>query len=133
MLSPELLEILRCPNCAPEGREGALDLIEDSWLVCHDCGRKYPILDDLPYMLVEVGDQWIDTPADELPIPPPEPDLCGPVEAPADEPALNMDDRELQRQTGLPRWVLLIPLVVGLVVLIRWIAGRSSCCQDGEG
>jgi len=71
MISPQLLEILRCPHCAPAGREGLLDLHREVWLICRECARKYPIRDDIPVMLVEVGERWMHTPADELPVPPP--------------------------------------------------------------
>jgi hypothetical protein len=70
MVSKELLEILRCPNCVRE-KEGLLDLIKESWLVCRDCGRKYPIRDDIPVMLIEEGDKWIQVNVDDLPVPPP--------------------------------------------------------------
>jgi hypothetical protein len=50
-----------------------LDLVrEDSWLVCQDCGRKYPIRDDIPVMLIEVGEKWMETEVPDLPVPPPE-------------------------------------------------------------
>ncbi|OGO71862.1 MAG: hypothetical protein A2Z37_05020 [Chloroflexi bacterium RBG_19FT_COMBO_62_14] len=72
MISPDLLEILRCPNCVRE-REGMLTLIKDSWLVCQesDCGRKYPIRDDIPVMLIDEGDKWVSVAVEDLPIPPP--------------------------------------------------------------
>lgn len=70
MVSPELLEILRCPSCAREGR-GLLTLVRESWLVCQDCGRKYPIVEDIPVMLISEGDKWVGTAADQLPVPPP--------------------------------------------------------------
>ncbi|MCZ2128357.1 MAG: hypothetical protein LC099_11370 [Anaerolineales bacterium] len=70
MLDAELLEILRCPHCARDGK-GELVLHKDSWLVCQDCGRKYPIVDEIPVMLIDEGDQWINTAQDALPIPPP--------------------------------------------------------------
>lgn len=70
MVSQDLLEILRCPFCVRD-REGLLDLVKDSWLVCRDCGRKYPIVDDIPVMLIDEGDKWIETKVDELPVPPP--------------------------------------------------------------
>jgi uncharacterized protein YbaR (Trm112 family) len=71
MVSAELLEILRCPHCVRE-KDGLLQLHKDVWLVCQDCSRKYPILDDIPVMLIEEGDKWIGTPAEQLPVPPPE-------------------------------------------------------------
>jgi len=78
-VSPDLLEILRCPYCVsgPTRKEGddpgRLELVNDSWLVCQeeDCGRKYPIKEDIPVMLIDEGDKWIDTPVEELPEPGP--------------------------------------------------------------
>jgi uncharacterized protein YbaR (Trm112 family) len=70
MVSSELLEILRCPVCVHD-KEGLLDLVKDTWLVCQDCGRKYPITDDIPVMLIEEGDKWVDTAVEDLPVPPP--------------------------------------------------------------
>jgi uncharacterized protein YbaR (Trm112 family) len=70
MIRQELLEILRCPNCVRE-KEGLLDLYKDTWLICRDCGRKYPIDDGIPVMLIDKGSKWMSTPAESLPIPPP--------------------------------------------------------------
>jgi uncharacterized protein len=70
MVSSELLEILRCPACVRE-RDGILDYIKESWLVCQDCERKYPIRDDIPVMLIDEGDKWVNVAVEELPIPPP--------------------------------------------------------------
>ncbi|NLF00043.1 MAG: hypothetical protein GX601_03610 [Anaerolineales bacterium] len=79
MVSDDLLKILRCPYCVSgETRKagedpGRLELVRDVWLVCQepDCGRKYPIRDDIPVMLIEEGDKWIETPVSSLPVPPP--------------------------------------------------------------
>lgn len=73
MISDDLLEILRCPACVRE-KEGLLTLIKDTWLVCQesDCGRKYPIKDDIPVMLIDEGDKWVSTKVEDLPIPPTE-------------------------------------------------------------
>lgn len=74
MVSQELLEILRCPHCVsgptrkPGDDPGQLELVNEVWLVCQepDCGRKYPIIDDIPRMLIEIGDKYVDTPVEEL-------------------------------------------------------------------
>jgi len=74
MVSPDLLEILRCPVCVREtGKQGLLTVVKDTWLVCGDCGRKYPIVEDIPVMLIDEGDKWVATAADALPVPPPRP------------------------------------------------------------
>lgn len=70
MVSSELLEILRCPNCAPEDK-GLLEYFQESWLICEDCSRKYPIRNDIPVMLIDEGDKWVATNKEDLPIPPP--------------------------------------------------------------
>ncbi len=73
MVHPDLLAILRCPVCVREpGKEGLLTLIQDTWLVCQDCARKYPIVQDIPVMLIDEGSKWIQTAVDDLPVPPPE-------------------------------------------------------------
>jgi hypothetical protein len=73
MVNLDLLEILRCPACVRE-KDGLLDLYKDSWLICRDCGRKYPIVEDIPVMLIDEGDKWKAIEKDSLPIPPPKPD-----------------------------------------------------------
>jgi uncharacterized protein YbaR (Trm112 family) len=46
-VDPELLAILACPlDKQPVSREG-------NYLVCSECGRRYPIRDGIPVMLVE--------------------------------------------------------------------------------
>ncbi len=81
MISQDLLDILRCPYCVssatrrPGNDPGRLTLVRETWLVCQepDCGRKYPIVDGIPVMLVDTGDKWINTKVEDLPVPPPEP------------------------------------------------------------
>lgn len=46
-VAPELLEILVCPVDHSPVRETA------AHLVCSACGRRYPIRDGIPVMLVE--------------------------------------------------------------------------------
>jgi uncharacterized protein YbaR (Trm112 family) len=72
MVSEDLLEILRCPSCVREN-EGLLKLVKDAWLVCQEpeCGRKYPIKDDIPVMLIEEGDKWVSVNVEDLPDKPP--------------------------------------------------------------
>ena len=71
MVSQDLLEILRCPNCVQES-EGLLEYYKESWLICSECDRKYPIREDIPVMLIDEGDKFIETKKEDLPIPPPE-------------------------------------------------------------
>ncbi len=70
MVSETLIEILRCPNCV-RTTGGELTLHREAWFICNDCGRKYPIVDDIPVMLIDEGDKWINTAAANLPVPPP--------------------------------------------------------------
>jgi uncharacterized protein YbaR (Trm112 family) len=70
MVGQDLLEILRCPHCVRE-TEGLLEYYKESWLICQDCGRKYPIRDDIPVMLIDEGSKWMETPREVLPVPPP--------------------------------------------------------------
>lgn len=77
MVSEELLSILRCPHCVSGSTRkagedpGQLELVQGVWLVCQepDCGRKYPIIDDIPRMLVSIGDRYVDVPVEELGVP----------------------------------------------------------------
>ena len=47
-LDPTLLEILACPAC-----HAPVSLVEDgAGLVCESCRRVYPIVDDIPIMLI---------------------------------------------------------------------------------
>jgi len=71
MVSQELVEILRCPACVRE-TEGLLEFYKESWFICQDCDRKYPVRDDIPVMLIDEGDKWVETAKDYLRVPPPE-------------------------------------------------------------
>jgi uncharacterized protein YbaR (Trm112 family) len=120
VVSQELLDILRCPNCVSEGPDSGLLDHEGNWLICTSCDRKYPIRDDIPVMLIEEGDRFRAVPRDELPETPPPEERKPIVEAPA-APAL-MDDR-----TKL--FTLLTGLVVGalvFLVVIKLISGREE-------
>ena len=79
MIPQDLLEILRCPHCVsgetrrPGADPGRLELVRDAWLVCQepDCGRKYPVVDDIPVMMIEAGSRWRGTDVADLPATPP--------------------------------------------------------------
>ncbi len=74
-ISPELLEILRCPLSVQSSEygddPGRLRLVKNSWLVSDDSGLKYPIREGIPVMLIEEGQKWKDTAEADLPVPPP--------------------------------------------------------------
>ena len=70
MISQDLLDILRCPHCVRE-KPGLLTYYQEAWLICQDCGRKYPVVDEIPVMLIEEGDKWVTTAEKDLPVPPP--------------------------------------------------------------
>ena len=49
MIDKELLDILACPAC-----KGNIEYDqENEKLVCQKCGRRYPIRDGIPVMLVD--------------------------------------------------------------------------------
>lgn len=47
MIDKKLLEILACPLCKTD-----VELKGDK-LICTNCGRRYPIRDDIPIMLID--------------------------------------------------------------------------------
>lgn len=47
MVDKELLDILACPACKSE-----VELKEEK-IICTQCGRCYPIRDDIPVMLID--------------------------------------------------------------------------------
>ena len=47
MIDKELLDIVACPACKADVR------LEGERIVCAKCGRRYPIKDDIPIMLVD--------------------------------------------------------------------------------
>lgn len=47
MIDKELLSILACPAC-----KGDVEL-KDNKIACKKCGKKYPIKDGIPIMLID--------------------------------------------------------------------------------
>jgi len=47
MIDKQLLDILACPACKAD-----LELKENK-IVCKKCGKKYPVRDGIPVMLVD--------------------------------------------------------------------------------
>jgi len=47
MINKDLLDILACPACKADVR------LESDRIVCTKCGRRYPIKDDIPIMLID--------------------------------------------------------------------------------
>ena len=47
MIDKELLDILACPLCKADVK------LEGDRIVCIKCGRRYPIKDDIPIMLID--------------------------------------------------------------------------------
>ena len=54
MISPELLEVLACPKCKQK-----VELTEDgTGLVCQADRLRYPIVDDIPVMLIDEAESF---------------------------------------------------------------------------
>ena len=51
MIDKELLAILACPACKADVR------LENDKIVCVKCGRRYPIKDDIPVMLISEAEK----------------------------------------------------------------------------
>ena len=51
MIDEELLSILACPAC-----RGDVEL-KDEKVVCRECGRKYPVRNGVPVLLVEEAEK----------------------------------------------------------------------------
>ena len=47
MIDKKLMEILACPACHGDVSE------ESEGILCHACKRLYPVVDDIPVMLIE--------------------------------------------------------------------------------
>jgi uncharacterized protein len=51
MIDKELLAILACPACKQDVE------LKDNKICCVKCGKKYPIRDGIPVMLIEEAEQ----------------------------------------------------------------------------
>ena len=51
MVDEELLRILACPVCKADV------VLKDNKIVCTQCGRKYPVRDGIPIMLVDEAER----------------------------------------------------------------------------
>jgi len=47
MIDKELLDILACPACTSDVE------LKDNKIVCKKCGKKYPIKNGIPVMLID--------------------------------------------------------------------------------
>ena len=47
LIDKDLLDILACPACRAEVR------LEGDRIVCSSCGKRYPVRDGIPIMLIE--------------------------------------------------------------------------------
>lgn len=59
MIDEKLLEILACPACKEPVR------LENDRLVCTGCGKRYPIRDGIPIMLLEEAEEPTDAGGEE--------------------------------------------------------------------
>ncbi len=51
MIDAELLKILACPACRGEVEH------KDGKIICRKCGRKYPVKNGIPVMLVDESEK----------------------------------------------------------------------------
>ena len=50
-IDKDLLAILACPDCKGDVKE------DNAKIVCLECGRKYPIRDGIPIMLIDESEK----------------------------------------------------------------------------
>lgn len=51
MIDKELLDILACPACKSDVR------LDENKIVCKKCGKKYPVQEGVPVMLIDETEQ----------------------------------------------------------------------------
>lgn len=92
MVDENLLKILRCPvavHYTDKGDDpGRLELVHGCWLVCADSSYKYPIIEGIPIMLVEVGEKYKSVAVENLPVPPPA-ELLAPATEAKEQPTVD--------------------------------------------
>lgn len=54
MIDKELLDILACPDC-----KGPVEEQADK-IICKKCGRRYPVRDGIPVMLIDESERTTD-------------------------------------------------------------------------
>jgi len=120
VVSQELLEILRCPDCVRNGAEAGLLDHAGNWLICRDCDRKYPIREDIPVMLVEEGERFRHVARESLPETPPSEERA-PL---ASLPALPQSAEDRQR---LILTIVGVALGIGIVLLaLMWVLRQAE-------
>jgi uncharacterized protein len=60
-VDPQLLDILVCPACKGEVK------LEGHYIVCQACGRRYPVRDGIPIMLIEEAEGGPESGSGETP------------------------------------------------------------------
>lgn len=53
MISKELLDLLACPKCKGELEYRPSEDGKNGDLVCHQCGLRFIIADDIPNLIIE--------------------------------------------------------------------------------
>ncbi|MCK9431126.1 MAG: Trm112 family protein [Candidatus Omnitrophica bacterium] len=51
MIDKELIDILACPACKADVE------LKENKIVCKKCGRKYPVREGIPVMLIDEAEQ----------------------------------------------------------------------------
>jgi len=51
VIDKELMGILACPACKTDVRQ------EKDRIICDNCGRRYPIKDEIPIILIDEADK----------------------------------------------------------------------------
>ena len=51
MIDKELLDILACPACKADVE------LKDNKIVCKKCGKKYPVREGIPVMLIDEAEE----------------------------------------------------------------------------